>query len=155
MNQRLYFAFVTLTERLANIYPNCAVYDGIFVCGESDDEVILEDIAALDVDSGDTKEDTDADKLVTVADEDPGTPLEDPKAEERRLARIAARKAARIAARVEERVQARIEARKAIRMLSVEGNLADLKNIAHPMVAMQVSRAQGKHLFKPAVTEEI
>ncbi len=157
----MYYIYNELPESLASKYPHCAVYDGTFVCGDSEETlrttttVELDDVAALDVDTGDTPEEIEADKNVTVSDGDPGTPLDDPDAEARRLERVAARKAARVALRVEARKLARQKIRKDARMATADDELVKLKDVNHPREAMQVSRAQGKHLFKPAVTEEI
>lgn len=156
-----YYVYKVLPEALANKHKNCAVYDGVFCCVDSEETIRvtttieLDDVAALDVDTGDTAAEIKADSEVTVPDTDIGTPLEDDKAEARRLERVAARKAARVALRVEVRKLARQKARKDARMAEAEAELANLKDDNHPMEAMVVSRAQGKHLFKAEVTEEI
>jgi len=156
----MYYIYNELPETLASKYPNCRFDNGVFVCGDSEETlrvtktVELDDVAALDVDTGDTAEEIKADSEVTVPDTDLGTPLEDDKAEARRLERVAARKAARVALRVEVRKLARQKARKDARMAQADDELVKLKDVNHPRQAMQVSRAQGEHLFKPEVTEE-
>ena len=67
----MYYVYKELPEALASKYPNAAQYDGIYVVGRSEamltvPTIELEDVAALDVDGGDTKADIDAEVIESM-----------------------------------------------------------------------------------------
>ncbi len=129
----MYYLYKELPEAVRAKFRNAAYYNGIYLAQRSEEQlsgqvsVELEDVAIIDVDEGDTKEEVEADNAIVITI-DPGTPLDDPKAEARRLARIEERRAERKAQRIEERRTARYEARKAARMILAEDKIVDLRS---------------------------